>query len=787
MYKVGIVVNENEVSHSKYADTLKTLRKAIDDCNQNGKKGNSYYFKEFDKFNIQSLFSEGENNIRSFDGIIIATNAMDNERIYNEFLYHKKNLEEFINDNKGIFISSQKKLSNGSLTKEKSQSTGFLPEIYDYYVFDRPEKYSSEGVVSIESENKILFYPNRVSKEIIEDHCEKNEFMVHRYRSVIIPKHPNAYDTLLNDTAIPISQKELGYSNGVRKILVSSKYNRRIVLSTMALDWANHAELLCNILIFITENKTPAFFVKKDSEPSTKSSVIESYIIRANIANLPYRVISENEVTEYSNFSGSTFIFSPKWSTKEIERKYDEMLSTQKEYFSLYHISKSSSESVNDLKLSKYCNFSSIDKLKDEVIQKILSEYVSNSWHKSVWTYSYIINLVKFFDINIPVIAKSIYEELIKHFTKKDEHKGIVELVGSYDNVFNATCKMAEILSYFQDKYPETIHTDSHYKIDDVLKHTDEWVISKIESPSISDQDICYGALYLLSCEGYRSISDSTKIKLSQLIDKILAETIPCQMDEIPTIDLCRIYQVTCRLWEHEIFTDKKYIQYIKKIETVLSERQDIYGNWKNISETSEIVVMLMDVYTIRTNIDSSLNAINIVITKAVEILHSEFNSMSNSFGNDLNTIAKAMNGVVAYNKTFNFAINDFFLDLNNNQTNVAFMSGTDIGIIDGFYRNIDALEKEKVQLTRNLFDKENKILSAQKKLRRAKMSSLIAVLMVFSLLFLFALLLHGLFTGHKEILSEIFAKYKEAFIGGFIALGLTIVWELIFNRLKKE
>lgn len=787
MYKVGIVINENEVSHSKFADTLKTLRKAIDECNQNGKKGNSFYFKEFDKFNIQSMFDEGENNIKSFDGIIIATNAMDNERIFNAFLHHQKILDEFINENKGIFISSQKKLSNGSLTKAKFKSTGFLPDIFDYYIFDRPEKYSSDGEVSIASKNRILFYPCRVSNEIIKDRCEKNEFMVHRYRSVIIPKHPNAYNTLLYDSSIPITQKELGYSNGDRKVLLASNYNKRIVLSTMALDWANHAELLCNILIFITDNKTPAFFVKKDSELSNKSSIIESYIIRANIANLPYRVISENDITEFSNFSGGTFIFSPKWTIKEIERKYNEMLSSQKEYFSLYHFSKSRSESVNDLKLSKYCNFSSIDKMKDDVIQRILIEYVSTLWHKSVWTYSYVINLIKFYNIEIQVIAKSIYQELIKHFTKKDEYKGIIALVGSYDNVFNATCKMAEILSYFQDKYPETAHTDSQYKIDDVLEQTDKWIISKIESSSISDQDICYGTLYLLSCEGYKSISDSTKIKLSQLIDKILAETFQSHIDETPTIDLCRIYQVTCRLWEHDIFTDKKYTQYLKKIEGVFSERQDIYGNWKNISETSEIVVMLMDVYAIRANIDTSLDQLNILITKAVEILHSQFDSYSHSWGDDLNTTAKAMNGIGAYNKIFNFAINDFFLDLNHHQTNEVKFSEANIAIIDGFYRNFDSLEKEKEQLIRNNFESESKVKAAQKKLRRAKLSSLIAVLLFFSVLFLSGLLLHGLVYNHNDILIEIFDDYKEAFIGGFIALGLTIIWELIFNRLKKE
>ncbi len=93
---------------------------------------------------------------------MIATNAMDNERIFNAFLHHKKMLEEFINDNKGIFISSQKKRSNGSLTKDKFQSIGFLPDIYDYYLFDRPEKYSSEGIVSIASRIKFFLIQTRL-------------------------------------------------------------------------------------------------------------------------------------------------------------------------------------------------------------------------------------------------------------------------------------------------------------------------------------------------------------------------------------------------------------------------------------------------------------------------------------------------------------------------------------------------------------------------------------------------------------------------------------------------
>ena len=58
---------------------------------------------------------------------------------------------------------------------------------------------------------------------------------------------------------------------------------------------------------------------------------------------------------------------------------------------------------------------------------------------------------------------------------------------------------------------------------------------------------------------------------------------------------------------------------------------------------------------------------------------------------------------------------------------------------------------------------------------------------MLFSLLFISGLLIYGLLNKHNSILVEIFEEYKNHFIGGFIALFLTIIWELIYNRLKKE
>jgi hypothetical protein len=140
----------------------------------------------------------------------------------------------------------------------------------------------------------------------------------------------------------------------------------------MALDWANHVELLCNILTFITQAKPLTIFVKKESE-HTRSAIIDSYIVRANTANLPYRVISRSEIGDYTRTSGDAFIFSPNWRTEEIERTYAS-LSQQSTYFSIYHICKTNDSSSNSHKLTKYCNFSSIDTMKDVVIQDLLSD-----------------------------------------------------------------------------------------------------------------------------------------------------------------------------------------------------------------------------------------------------------------------------------------------------------------------------------------------------------------------------------------------------------------------------
>lgn len=795
MYRVGIIINENEASHSTYADTLSTLSSSINDANRNGIRGNSYHFVVFDRFNIHELFGASENNIMTFDGLFVATNAMSFEnKIYKTFYDNRHKLEEYINNNNGIFISSQKKLSNGGLSSKEYVSVGFLPEMFDFYMFYRPEKHSSTGIVTVShTESNVLQYPHKIDNDIVNYRCENNQFMVHRYRSVIIPKNLNAYDSLLIDEdSTPISHHELGYIDGERKLLLSSRYNRRIVISTMSLDWANHSELLCNILTHITKDQPHTFFVKKESEQEARDSIIDSYIIRANIVNIPYRVISENEISGYTENAQDRFIFSPNWSLQEIKEIYEQMLSARKRYFSIYHIHEITAAGKNRLTLGKYSNFSSIDIMKDETIANLMGSYVRNSWGKSIWTYSYIINLLSLFDIDFLIIARKVYAEIASHFTKKDETSGVVELVGNYDSVFNNTCKMMEIFHYFQARYKADLDKNSPYKLNDVMSLANDWMIHKIENSTVYDQDICYYLLYLIKSNSIESLDTLIKNKSLELFQKLLAniseEILSTRIQTRSSVDLSRIHLTLCLLADKQLLALQKVSTYIEKLEEILSERQSLYGTWKNISETAEITSMLLEAYDTRVKIQTPTNKIKLLIAKGIELLYIQYDLSKKMWADDLNTTAKAMYAIGMYDKRFNFSINDFLFELKG-KTDERFTLIEEFGTENyyDFYTVIDKLEVENASLNRTVFENKTKTSKLEDALGKAYNRSSLLVATNIAVSFILVLIVGVLYANYRNVLVEMFGNWREQILEGFLGLVITVVLTFIYDRLQRN
>ena len=131
MYRIAVIVNENETLHSVYADTVSIVKKSLKMVYNDIES--LYSFETLDKFNIFSLFSEGEYNLFTFDCLFIATNACNNKEIYDCLVKNKEILERFIDDGNGnhhgLLILNQQKLGD---VEKQAKFLEFLPEKLSY-------------------------------------------------------------------------------------------------------------------------------------------------------------------------------------------------------------------------------------------------------------------------------------------------------------------------------------------------------------------------------------------------------------------------------------------------------------------------------------------------------------------------------------------------------------------------------------------------------------------------------------------------------------------------------
>jgi hypothetical protein len=185
MYRVAVIQNESEMLRSGFTNVIRKLT-TIDRLSH-------YSFELFNCVNINALFLDGESNLNNFDSILITTNATSDKSVLDALIIHKEHLKTFLENGKGIFIGSQKKLSTTEYgTGKKAGSTGFLPPLYEFHTIERPkyEKDSGKGDISVSNEGRhiLLDYPMYVTSEMTKAICQQNEFKRHYYRSHLIPE-----------------------------------------------------------------------------------------------------------------------------------------------------------------------------------------------------------------------------------------------------------------------------------------------------------------------------------------------------------------------------------------------------------------------------------------------------------------------------------------------------------------------------------------------------------------------------------------------------------------------
>ncbi len=643
MYRVAIIVNENETLHSAYANTESILKKALNKV-YSDEIDKIYSFEIFDKFNIYTLFDKGNRNIFTFHSIFVATNACNNIEIYNELVKHANIIAKYIDDGygncHGICISNQQKLG---ANEDTAAFVGFLPDLFTYKLIKRKEKKSSDGSITInDSTDWLVNFPIKIDKDIIEKCCsgENNQFMPHKYRYIIYPKIKSSYDVIYEDKSYSETEK-----NSSRPLLLKSRIgNERLIISSVILDWSEHLEQLANILVFITEGINQFAFVYKSSSLNKRFS---RYINKARDYNMALKQYNENELLQVLNgikvgndfplYPHSIFVFSNEWSEKEVNDLWEQFSTIIEKDITFYRIASDNPIKKNELVLvslfSKSIKNSHIFLSAEEWI---VANYIKSKWRKSIWTYEYILNLYDNLSFNTTGYIIPLYDEIIGHFkikeanddatnsnnyldfTKLKNKKAFENLAfQTYDNVFNSTCSCCNVLAKLyslsnKNNIAETIENGQKINTSIFFEESvkcGNWILYKLNnveySKRISWQD-CLMAFVALYESGYINYIKNNNNLYEVMIEELknicsIFDRLFLTVDRIsykvePTItlvDLCKILKflyVVNEVSPYSLECEK----YALAIEKKLVDEQSYNGAWKNLSETSEISIALL-------------------------------------------------------------------------------------------------------------------------------------------------------------------------------------------------
>jgi hypothetical protein len=228
---------------------------------------------------------------------------------------------------------------------------------------------------------------------------------------------------------------------------------------------------------------------------------------------------------------------------------------------------------------------------------------------------------------------------------------------------------MLEVLQYFRVRYGDAAISDgAHHNIATVATRAEEWLTERLRAGAVPDHDVCYCLTYF-SKSGRLALLDAATIAtlnnlFTQLLASVSEELLSDRIAYRSSVELARIHQALCIIPESQTFTHARILVYLQKIEAALVARQDPFGNLANVSETAEVTSILLEGYDARTRIDPNTSTVAQVLTGGIQALYSHFDPHTYAWGDDLNATAKAMYAIGAYDRRFNFAINDFFADL---------------------------------------------------------------------------------------------------------------------------
>lgn len=698
MFRIAVIQNEVEMQHSGYVDSVPKYIKQDFDLKE-------HVFNRFSSVNIRDLFIEGENYLLDYDCLIIGTNATSDGDVY-KVLCEDNNkwlLSKYISMGKGLLICSQKKLKNDNDNKPgfNVRRTFFLPEPYEYKVISRPkEESSADGRVRVYDhevnniQKFICTYPRFINNEKIDECCKHNDFQQHYYRDFIEPINDSAYFPILFDNKHPMRNTLM---------VACPQKNEKIVISTMALDWAGHYELIENILYYLIIGIPSVAFVNKLNLNDDDFNFLISEADLSRISYIAYPSLEEALKSPLKKYH-TLFVMSPNFLDDEVADFWESNIKTQNNYIKLFyykHINK-------ELVLVNFSYYSYIDTQKQEVETWLKSKYQGGMWDNSFWkTYDALFALHNM-GISISCYLKSIFQEIQKHYNN-----------GSYDGVLAPTCGLLELESLVMqnDVYNEEIDEIGNY-----YNETKQWLINKYKETSNYNKKFIIRSFY--NANRLSDLSDEFDDFKNELQNIALDDnnTDKLEIDLCLDIEVCLIYINT--------FEDKKDIgNRIKICTSSILENQMQNGRWdNNLGKTARLLVFLLknrnhrELKKIGDNLERAINLGISALRNAYE---------ENNWENNIVTTSNAITAIVAYDKAASYKSKDFL-----NQVNKEAKLADSYNSLSLALNTIDLMTKKYGQINNEIVKLRNikqELISCKEKLRISITIASISILLIVS------------------------------------------------------
>lgn len=642
MYRVAIILNESELLRSGYANVAPKLRKLS--------RLSQYTFDSFTVVNIKSLFEDTENSLKDYDSLVITTNATSDVSVLEVLRKNRPQISDFLDDGKGIFIASQKKLS--TVSKDKSLQGGmteFLPPYYDFCTMERPKTEWDSGIGHINTDNSsqghlLLEYPESVSARMVTNRCKKNEFRRHFYRSHLIPETVGAYQPLLTDN--------LTDKDNARMLLIASQSpqkQERVVISTIAIDWEFHEHLLTNILVYITEGSPQVAFIKK---PGINDGDYEFLLSNALLSKVPHIVYNNiADIPAKLRTVHCTYIFSPGWPESDIfsflrNSNKPVALGTQieKTYRIVYYFQRHE----DLLTMTQHSNCSTVDLIIDRSASWLKSKFDNRMWGRSFWITHDILFMGASLDINISEFIKPVLQDIQEHYRD-----------GSYDGVMGATCGLLELILLLH-KYDQSEYEASGFG-EEATHQICNWILNNVSSQTIDDQRTALLALSRQKNELIRihGIDDKS---MSSVLEGVLEgmlrdiDRVDMASEHITEVELCRFIEAC-------LMHGQDSSGRISKLLHGLSNRQATSGAWSNIGRTAHVLVFLLDnLDSLKVATDSSgdMARCENMIYNGVLYLRTSYDWDNANWNDDLQATAKASHAIGLGNKKYEYSTQEF-------------------------------------------------------------------------------------------------------------------------------